>query len=162
MSEAQHLADTLIAMFAFANHGVLTPFTAAIAGLTAEQAKADPGHGLHSIWAVVNHVRFWHEVTLLQLRGAPVDFKALGAQDGWPPVPASPDEGAWQAQVAEVIALNEEVAERVEGLTDEELAEPVLAGRVTRWQIAQSLIAHNCYHTCSIISTRRVLELWNQ
>ena len=45
MSEAQHLADTLVAMFAYSDHGVLTPFTAAVEGLTAEQAVADPGYG---------------------------------------------------------------------------------------------------------------------
>jgi hypothetical protein len=50
--------------------------------------------------------------------------------------------------------------ERTESLTDEELEEAVVAGRVTRWQIIQSLIAHNCYHTCSTISARRMLELW--
>lgn len=160
MSEAQHLADTLVAMFAYADHGVLTPFTEAIAGLTAEQASADPGHGLHSIWAVVNHVRFWHEVALLQLRALPVDFRALGAADGWPPVPECPDEATWQAQVAGIAALNHEVAEVIEGLTERHLADPVLAGHVTRWQIAQSLIVHNGYHTCSIISARRLLGLW--
>jgi uncharacterized damage-inducible protein DinB len=160
MSEAEHLAETLIAMFAFADHGVLTPFTAAVSGLTAEQAIADPGHGLHSVWTLVNHIRFWHEVTLLQLRGLPVDFAALGAEDGWPPPDDPPDEGAWQAEIARVIALNQEVTESVESLTDEELAEPVVAGRVTRWQVVQSLIAHNCYHTCSVISARRMLGLW--
>jgi hypothetical protein len=162
MPEAQHLADTLLAMFAYADHGVCTPFTAAIAGLTAEQAIAEPGHGLHTIWAVVNHVRFWHEVTLLQLRALPVDFRALGAQDGWPPAPRAPDEAAWEAQVTDLVALNREVAERIRNLTDEQLAEPVVAERVTRWQIAQALIVHNSYHTCSVISARRMLELWGE
>jgi hypothetical protein len=160
MSEAQHLADTLVARFAYADHGVLAPFTAANAGLTGEQAIADPGHGLHSIWAVVNHVRFWHEVPLLQLRAQPVDYRALGAADGWPPVPGDPSEAAWQAAVAGITALNREVAGLVKGLTEEQLAEPIVAGRVTRWQVIQALIAHNCYHTCSIISARRMLELW--
>ena len=82
MSEGQHLAETLVSFFAYADHGVLTPFTAAVSGLTAEQAAQDPGSGFHRVWAVVNHIRFWHEITLLQLRGLPVDFETLGAKDG--------------------------------------------------------------------------------
>ncbi|MBN1937101.1 MAG: DinB family protein [Anaerolineae bacterium] len=160
MSEAQHLADTLIAMFAWSNHGILAPFTTAVSGLTARRAAAEPGYGLHSMWALVNHVRFWHEVTLLQLRCLPVDLAALGAEDGWPPPDDPPTEEAWQAAVANTIALNEQVTGLIETLTDESLAEPVVAGQVTRRQVVQSLIAHNCYHTGSIIDARRVLGLW--
>jgi hypothetical protein len=147
-------------MFAYADHGVLTPFTTAVEGLTAAQAVADPGYGQHSIWATVNHVRFWHQVPLLQLRAQPVDYQALGAEDGWPPVPGDPSEAAWQAAIAGTTALNREVARLVKDLTEEQLAEPIVAGRVTRWQVVQALIVHNGYHTCSVISARRALGIW--
>lgn len=160
MSEGQHLADTVVAFFAYANHGTLTPFTDAVAGLTAVQAATDPGHGLHSVWATVSHVRFWHEVTLRQLRGLPVDYGAVGPPNDWPPPADPPDEEAWRGEVDRTVALNQEVAQIVEGLGDQELEEAVVAGYVTRWQIVQSLIAHNAYHTCGIIAARRVLGLW--
>jgi len=160
MSEGQHLADTLVAFFAYTDHGTLTPFTHAVSGLTAEQAAAVPAAGFHSVWAQVNHVLFWHEVSLRQLRALPVDFEALGARDGWPPPGSSSDETSWQAAVSRTVALNNEIAEMVEGLTDEELEEPVVAGYVTRWQIVQSLVCHNAYHTCGIIDARRLLGLW--
>jgi uncharacterized damage-inducible protein DinB len=105
----------------------------------------------------VNHVRFWHEATLLQLRALPVD---LGAEDGWPAVPRAADEDSWQAAVARTGALNEEVAAVVEGLSEAALAEVVVGEDVTRWQVVQSLIAHNTYHTASIVAARRVLGLW--
>jgi hypothetical protein len=160
MSEAQHLAETLVAFFAYKDHGVLTPFVDAVAGLTAAQAARVPGLGLRSIWAIVNHVRFWHDVPLLQLRGLAVDWESLGAKDGWPPPEEPADEAAWQAAVQRTRSLNGETAALVGTFTDEELLEPVVAGQVTRWQVVQSLIAHNCYHTCSIITTRRLLGLW--
>jgi hypothetical protein len=160
MSEGHHLADTLIAFFAYADHGVLTPFTAAVSGLTAEQATRIPIPGLHSIWALVSHVRFWHEATLLQLRGLPVDLGDPGARDGWPPPGDPSDDEAWQVEVSRTTTLNQQIAEMVERLTDKELAEPVVAGRITQRQVIQALIAHNCYHTCSIISVRRMLGLW--
>jgi hypothetical protein len=160
MSEGQHLAETLVAFFAYKDHGVLTPFTDAVAGLTATQAAQVPGPGLHSIWAIVNHVRFWHDVTLLQLRGLAVDWASLGATDGWPPAGDPTDEVAWQAAVRRTETLNGEIAALVEMFSDAELIEPVVAGQVTRWQVVQSLIAHNCYHTCSIIAARRLFGLW--
>jgi uncharacterized damage-inducible protein DinB len=160
MSEGKHLADSLVAFFAYTDHRTFAPFTQAVAGLTAAQAAAQPAGGLHSVWAEVNHIRFWHEVNLCQLRSLPVDWEALGATDGWPP-PADPaEEEAWQEAVSRTVALNEEVAELVEGLSDEALEEAVVAGYVTRWQIVQSLIAHNAYHTGAIIAIRRTLGLW--
>lgn len=160
MSEGQHLAETLVAFFAHKDHGVLTPFTEAAAGLTAAQAGQVPGPRLHNIWAIVNHVRFWHDVTLLQLRGLGVDWESLGAKDGWPPPGDRSDDASWQAAVKRTLALNGEIAALVETFTDGELVEPVVAGQVARWQVVQSLIAHNCYHTCSIITARRLLGLW--
>ena len=112
------------------------------------------------MWAQVNHVRFWHEASLLQLRALPVDGEALGAEDGWPPPGDPSDETSWEAVVSHTVALNTEIAELVEGLTGGELEEPVVAGYVTRWQIVQSLVAHNAYHTCGIIKARRLLGLW--
>ena len=84
MPEAQHLADALEGLFS-RDHGWFTPFSVAVDGLDAAQAASVPAPGFHSIWAVVNHVWFWQQVTLLRLQGAPVDRQALGAEDGWPP-----------------------------------------------------------------------------
>jgi uncharacterized damage-inducible protein DinB len=160
MSEGKHLADSLVAFFAYADHRTFVPFTQAVSGLTADQASAVPAAGFRSVWAQVNHVRFWHEANLCQLRALPVDREALGAEDGWPPPGDPADEASWEAAVSRTLALNTEVAELVEGLGEKELEEAVVAGYVTRWQIVQSLIAHNAYHTCSIIQARRLLGLW--
>ena len=160
MAEGKHLADSLVALLAYADHGTFVPFTQAVSGLTADQASAVPAAGFRSVWAQVNHVRFWHEANLRQLRALPVDWKALGAEDGWPPPGDPSDEASWEAVVSYTVALNAEIAELVAGLTGEELEEPVVAGYVTRWQIVQSLIAHNAYHTCGIIQVRRLLGLW--
>jgi hypothetical protein len=160
MSEGKHLSDSLVAFFAYTDHRTFVPFTQAVSGLTADQASAVPAAGFRSVWAQVNHVRFWHEANLRQLRALPVDWEALGAEDGWPPPGDPSDEASWEAAVSHTLALNTEVAELVEGLGERELEEAVVAGYVTRWQIVQSLIAHNAYHTCSIIQARRLLGLW--
>jgi hypothetical protein len=81
-TEAEHLSDAVRAFFVMNDHGLFTSFSTAVAGLTAAQAAAIPAPRFNSVWAVVNHVRFWQEVTLLRLRGQPVDRTALGADNG--------------------------------------------------------------------------------
>ena len=79
MTEAQHLADALKGLFADPEHGLFTAFTVAVDGLTAAQVAAIPAPRFNCIWAVVNHVRFWQEYTLLRLHGLTIDRQALGA-----------------------------------------------------------------------------------
>ena len=66
-TEAEHLSDAVRALFVSNDHGLSTSFATAVAGLTASQAASVPAARLNSVWAVVNHVRFWQEVTLLRL-----------------------------------------------------------------------------------------------
>jgi hypothetical protein len=160
MSEAEHLADALRALFVLDDHGLYTPFSTAVAGLTAAQAAASPAPRFNSVWAVVNHVRFWQEVTLLQLRGQPVDRRALGAENGWPPAGDQADESGWQAAVGRCLEVNQELAEMTAALSDEALAMALAPGRAAPWQLIQGMIAHNSYHTCEVISIRHMLGLW--
>jgi len=160
MAEAQHLSDALEGLFARPDHGWFTPFAVAIAGLTADQAATVPAERFNSVWAVVNHVRFWHEFVLRRLRGLAVDRRVLEAEKGWPPPDDPADEQAWQAACARVIAVNAELAKLIAGLSDEELAQPIAEGRANRYQVIQGLIAHNSYHTCEIISIRHMQGLW--
>ena len=77
-------------------------------------------------------------------------------------MPQVPTEAGWQSLVSGIIALNQEVTALVKALNSEDLVEPIIAGHVTRWQVVQSLIAHNCYHIGSIVSARRLLGLWKE
>jgi hypothetical protein len=162
MHEGRHLADALTASCAYCEFCATLSLGEVLDGLTAAQAASDPGHGLSSVWATVNHIRFWHQVSLMQLRHEPVDFASLGAADGWPAPPDDPDDAAWERVVQETAALNAEITTLVERMGERQLDEIVAAGHLTRWQIVQCLIAHNAYHTSSIVSARRVLGLWER
>lgn len=160
MSEAEHLSDAVRALFVLDDHGVFTSFATAVAGLTAAQAAAIPAQRFNSVWAVVNHVRFWQEVTLLQLGGRSVDREALGGENGWPPAGPPDDEAAWQAAVERCLEVNRELAEAAGALPAEALAAPLAPGRAAPWQLIQGMIAHNAYHTAEVISIRHMLGLW--
>jgi hypothetical protein len=160
MCEAEHLADALRGLFSNPGHGWFTPFSVSTEGLSAPQASSVPAERFNSVWAVVNHVRFWQEAVRLRLQGAPVDRAALGAEDGWPPVGDGQSEEAWGAARSEALQSNEALAGYVASLDDATLAEPYQEGRALRSQIVHGIIGHNCYHACEIISIRHMLGLW--
>jgi len=160
MGEAQHLAEALEGLFARPEHGWFTPFCVATDGLTAAQAAHIPAERFNSIWAVVNHVRFWQEVVLMRLRGQRIDRRALGGKSGWPAAGEADDESGWQAARERALAVNHELAEAVSNLSDDELEQAIAPTSASRHQAIQGLIAHNSYHTNEIISIRHLQGLW--
>ncbi len=160
MSEAEHLANALAGFFEDPDNGWFSPFTQAIAGLNAAQATQLPAPRFNSVWAVVNHVRFWQEVLLLRLRDETVDRQALGAENGWPPHGGPGDELAWLASCDRARAVNKELVEEIAKLSDEALEDPVSPNRPMRYQAIHGVIAHLGYHINEIISIRHMLGYW--
>jgi hypothetical protein len=158
MAEVQHLAEAVEGFSLSSDHGWFTPFTVAVAGLAASQAAAVPAERFNSVWALVNHVRFWQEATVVMLHGKPIDWQ--NAQNGWP-APGDPnDEQAWQSACTQALVANQSLTSFIKGLKDEELDQPLEPEGVKRYQIIQGLIGHNSYHICEIISVRHMLGLW--
>src|SRR5258708_16001094 len=88
MSEALAIAEALELLFTSATPGWFSPYALATDGLTAEQAATVPAPRFNSVCAVVNHVRYWQEVALLQLPPLPFHREDLAAEDGsgWRPI----------------------------------------------------------------------------
>lgn len=164
MSEATYAAEALELLFTSTTPGWFSPFEAATADLTAAQAATVPAPHFNSIWAVVNHVRYWQEVALLQLQQQPVDSAALGSADssGWPPIGDAADEGAWEEARKQALAANAALARYIAGLTEDELNQPVADGKAwnTCRHLLYSMIAHNSYHTCEITTIRHMQGWW--
>ena len=160
MSEAEHLADALRGLFSNPGHGWFTPFCVSTEALSAAQASSVPAERFNSVWAVVNHVRFWQDSVRLRLEGAPVERATLGAEDGWPPVGDGQSEDAWVAARSAALQSNETLAGCVACLDEASLGEPYQEGRALRSQLIHGIIGHNCYHACEIISIRHMLGLW--
>ena len=164
MSEAPYTAEALELLFTSATPGWFSPFETATESLTAQQAATVPAPRFNSVWAVVNHVRYWQEVALLQLQHLPVDGAALGSEDGsgWPPIGDPTDEAAWQEARRRALEANATLARYVMTLTDAELNQPVAVGEVwnTSRHLIYSMIAHNSYHTCEITTIRHLQGWW--
>lgn len=164
MSQASHTAEALELLFTSPTPGWFSPFVTATDGLTAEQAATVPAPRFNSVWTVVNHVRYWQEVALLQLQQLLVDSAALGSDDGsgWPPVGDPADESAWQEARRRALEANAALAHYVANLTDAELDQPLADGDTwnTRRHLIYSMIAHNSYHTCEITTIRHMQGWW--
>lgn len=164
MSDGRFFAESLEQLFTSDGPGWFTPFVAVLNGLSAAQAAAMPAERFNSIWGVVNHVAFWQAAALRQLQGLEVDYPALGSADGsgWPPVGAADDEAGWQAAQQRVKDANRSLAQYISGLSEAELDHAISDGAQwnTRRHLIQSMIAHNSYHTCELITIRHMQGLW--
>jgi hypothetical protein len=164
MSEGQHLAEALEQLFTSTTPGWFTPFVDVYAGLSASQAAAVPAERFNSVWGVVNHVSFWLTVSLRKLQKLPVDFAELGSPDGsgWPPIENPSDTAAWEKAKNRVYEANKALATYVAGLSLAELDAPISDGDEwhTRRHLIYSMIAHNGYHTCELITIRHMQGLW--
>lgn len=162
MSEIQHLASSLTQLFTGKANGLFISFEAATDGLTPAQAAAVPTLRFNSVWGIVNHVWFWQEVGLRLLRGETYTPEELGAPDnsGWPTIKDATDAAAWQAARQRALEVNATLAATAARLSEAEAAEVVAAWRTPKYNVIQSVIAHNSYHTCEIISVRHMQGWW--
>jgi uncharacterized damage-inducible protein DinB len=160
MSEAERLGQSLKLYFS-EQHAVFLSFPGATEGLTAKQALLVPKPGFNSIWGVVNHVCYWVELTLLILQGSeqqPVT-PAGKSRDGW----FQPDRASdleWEALRQRTVEINDQLSAVTARLSDEQLHSVTGPWKQTPYAMVQSIIAHNSYHICEMISLRHWQDLW--
>jgi uncharacterized damage-inducible protein DinB len=160
MSEGKHLSDALTGLISNPENGWFTPVIEAIKGLTGEQASKIPMEGFNSIWAIIDHMSYWQMFTLHRLRGESVEHLEDDPSRNWSNVYRPFDDREWQASCERLVSSNKELAETVYQYTDDEMDMPYMEGRPKRYQVIQGIIAHNCYHTNEVITTRHMLGLW--
>lgn len=155
--EPRHLEEEIVALVGGANFPWFTTLMPALEGVDHRYAARRPAEGLNSIWAVVNHVSFWHELALRRLRGElSTDEEAI--HSGWS-LPATGEAGAWTRTREELISRTLAFARAVGALSPVELEEPWAPGRPPRWQLAYGLMNHTSHHTADVLIARRLLGI---
>ena len=131
-----------------------------LAGLPAAQAAAHPLPGAHSIWEIVLHLSTWLRVVRQRL--ATHTLIGPTEAENWPPLPAHPDEAAWQRALAELQAGHMELLAAVQELSDDELAQSptplaeYAAGTPGSYYVLlHGVVQHNQYHTGQIALLRK-------
>jgi uncharacterized damage-inducible protein DinB len=125
------------------------PISAAVDGLTAEQAKWQPPAGAHSSGQLTYHLLFWNRRTLEKLQGKP-EAKFSGNNDE---TFNNFDDKQWADTVKQLDRVMTDFEKLVESADDKELAEiaPIVA----------NICTHNAYHTGQIVYARKLQGSWN-
>lgn len=157
-NEPRHLEDDLLSFFGAGRWSPwFTSLTQALDGVDHIYASRAPLEGLNSIWAVVNHISFWHELALRRLRGEPTtDEEAV--ESGWS-LRATGGANEWTHVREQLLSRNVAFARAVGTLSPSELEMPWAPGRAPRWQLAYGLMNHTSHHTADVLIVRRLLGI---
>lgn len=115
-------------------------------GVTAGQAAARPVNGAHSIWEIVLHISAWEEGARRRLDG---DRAELTPQEDWPAV-SDTSEAAWRKSLDELEAGHRNLRDRIRGLDEARLNEPILEGMSSVYVTLHGVIQHSLYHAGQI------------
>jgi uncharacterized damage-inducible protein DinB len=125
------------------------PASAAVEGITAEQASWQDGKGNHSIGQLAAHLVFWNRQQLAKFRGeAPEAFSGDNNETF-----NRFDAARWTAIVKDLDEVMSAWEKAVEGANEKKLE---------KWASTIAHIgAHNAYHVGQIIYIRKLQGSWN-
>ncbi|HLQ64109.1 MAG TPA: DinB family protein [bacterium] len=127
--------------------GAYPPLATALTGLTAGQASWKPTPERHSIWQIVRHMARWMDAGIDALAGRPHVNADLERAD-WGVVSGGEEE--WQADVARLHGDYRRFKERLQAMSEEDLAALIEPYRgMNRYPAAIRFIktaTHDTYH----------------
>ena len=160
MTESEHLAEALEALFSSPESMWFVTYPGAVEGLSAAQAANNPGPRLNSIWGVTLHLTVCQRFARAVLCSDAGDMSIYFPEGTWPPVHHPDDESTWEQAKADVLSVNHALAACVASLTDTELGNELTPIGMKAYQYIQGHLAHNSNHLCEIVTTRHLQGLW--
>lgn len=125
------------------------PISAAVDGLTAEQASWQPPSGAHSAGQLTYHLLFWNRQNLAKLKGeAPEKFNGDNKETF-----LNFDAKRWSDTVTQLDQVMTELEKLVETADEQKLV--AMAPTIAR------ISTHNAYHVGQIIYARKLQGSWN-
>jgi uncharacterized damage-inducible protein DinB len=125
------------------------PLNVAVAGLTADQAKWNPGKGNHSVGQLAYHIWYWNDRELTQFKGgkpAPFDGNNNETFDKF-------NDGQWDELVKKLNQLMSDWEKAVETADDQKLAQNA--------SVIAHIGAHTAYHVGQILYVRKLQGVWD-
>ncbi len=129
-------------------------------GLTAEIASTDVGNDIPTIWQILSHMLFWHDVLICSIAGETIDWRKIQAnKTDWPSIEAISKENNWEQTVD---AFNQSI-DQAKQLAKQEDPSRQLPNSMdsTVGHMLTILAAHNSYHLGQIVLQRKILGSWD-
>ena len=125
------------------------PITAALEGVTVEQAMWNDNSGNHSVGQLAHHLLFWNKRQLAKINGQP-EGEFSGNNDE---TFTKFNEAEWSHVVTELDSVLTAFENAVQNADEAKLKEwyPTIA----------NISAHNAYHTGQIIFVRKLQKSWD-
>lgn len=122
-------------------------------GVTAEEAKAQPIAGAHSIWEIVLHISGWMKVAVPRMQG----IKTSQPEEGdWPALKNATVTG-WNQTLEEMQKNYQELMAAISKLSDEDLTKPVFEIPNYNYVLLHGIIQHNLYHAGQMAVLRKTI-----
>lgn len=141
----------------------IVPLSAALEGLTPEQAAWKPAEGCSTIWQLVNHINYYNTRTLNRLRGEAPAGNATTNDETFGDAGDPEDTEGWKRTVREAESLYHSIRAALAGLQDEALDkalnEPGSNG-MTLGEFLSIWITHDGYHSGQIVLLRKLQGCW--
>lgn len=132
-----------------------------IDGLPAELRGKRPDGLAHSIWELVEHVRFTQR-DLLEFCVNPNYHEPKWPDEYWPPTPAPPSDDAWAKSLDDIRRDAQALAEFTRN-DPRDLTDKIPHGTgQTYLRTVLVAIDHTSYHVGQILDARRLLGTWNR
>jgi DinB superfamily len=135
-------------------------FDKAVAGLPASARGVRPPGFEHSVWELIEHIRIAQEDILDFSVNDAYQHTLAWPADYWPRAATPPEDAAWDASVAAVVASRERLETLVRDQVD--LTASVPTGDTTQTFLRAVLLAadHAAYHVGQIVQVRKALGVW--
>jgi uncharacterized damage-inducible protein DinB len=124
-----------------------------LAGVSAEDAAAQPIAGAHSIWEIVLHLIGGYRLVLRRVRG---ERAQLSPEEEWPPVPEFTSE-AWRESQHTLDTLNQELQSAVRAFPPERLSQELGSDYSAYTQFCGAP-QHDLYHAGQIVLLKKALS----
>lgn len=135
-------------------------FEKSVADLPSTARGTRPTGFEHSVWELLEHIRIAQDDILEFCVDANYEHTRAWPEDYWPTATTPPDDAAWHASIAAVIASRD----RLEALTREveDLTTNVPTGQAAQTYLRAVLLAadHEAYHVGQIVLVRKALGVW--